>query len=218
MPHFDLRFLARKLAEHQTDVFAVQIGAMDGVRGDPLRPLLRRYQWQALLVEPMPDAFEALQKNYAGWPHVVLANVAIAEHDGIHHMTRFTPQAVADGGVPGWAEEAATFMPERTALAWQDPAMKEQLEVPCMTLQSLVETYAVDRMDVLQIDAEGYDWHILKQLNFERFTPFIIHLEIVNLPQEEQTRVTNLLDKQGYLYRKAGYNLVAARMPLDWLC
>jgi len=51
----------------------VQIGANDGVRADPVRHLILRHGLQGLLVEPLPDLFVQLQKNYAGGRQVRLA-------------------------------------------------------------------------------------------------------------------------------------------------
>ena len=42
----------------------VQIGSNDGLRFDVLRSFLINYKTRALLVEPIPEQFEKLEKNY----------------------------------------------------------------------------------------------------------------------------------------------------------
>ncbi|MGI9603271.1 MAG: FkbM family methyltransferase [Acidimicrobiales bacterium] len=60
------------------DFFFLNIGACDGVMGDPVYPLVRRHHWRGIAVEPVPYNFERLQRNYADEPQVILENAAIS--------------------------------------------------------------------------------------------------------------------------------------------
>jgi hypothetical protein len=62
--------------------FFVQIGAYDGREHDPIQAFVRRCRWRGILVEPQPEAFERLRRNYAGSPGLIFENVAIADHEG----------------------------------------------------------------------------------------------------------------------------------------
>lgn len=211
MPHFNLRYFLETLGkERGGEVFLLQIGAMDGKTFDPVHEYITRFGWQGLLVEPIAEQFERLQATYAGHPGMALANVAIGEQSGKAVMHRIPSHHIADGSVPKWGEGLASFYPDRNALAFADvsPLMVEE-EVRCCTLPELLEAQGVTRIDVLQIDAEGNDYHILKQLDFTRFTPLVINFELVNLPKGEQTAAKRLLDAQGYIYQKGGYDLLA---------
>src|SRR5262245_48292496 len=44
----------------------IQIGANDGLRNDPIREFIVRDAWTGVLVEPLPDVFDLLKKNYSG--------------------------------------------------------------------------------------------------------------------------------------------------------
>ena len=49
---------------NRQQVTFLQIGAYDGVAGDPLRPIiLDDERWSGVLVEPQPSAFERLKQN-----------------------------------------------------------------------------------------------------------------------------------------------------------
>lgn len=191
--------------------FILQIGAMDGRSRDPVHRFLMRYDWPALLVEPVADYFARLCETYADRPGVRLANVAVAGHNGTIDLYRVDPAAIESGVVPGWARGASSLYPDRTALHWDQirPHVGRE-RVDCLTLERLIERYAVPRIDVLQIDAEGHDYAILNQLDFSRYRPAIINLEIVNLPAAEQEACKALLLREGYQYEKTGYDLVAA--------
>lgn len=60
----------------------VQIGANDGVRWDPLHDLILKHHLVGLLVEPLPDMFEQLKKNYVSESQLSFENVAIATENG----------------------------------------------------------------------------------------------------------------------------------------
>src|SRR5687767_667926 len=69
-PH---RLEAFELAVRALDVrhpqfFFVQIGANDGRRGDPVFQFIRQYRWRGLLLEPQPDVFRVLVRNYEDEP------------------------------------------------------------------------------------------------------------------------------------------------------
>ena len=61
------------------DFFFLNIGACDGVMGDPVYPLARKYHWKGIAVEPVPYNFEKLVENFASEPQVTLVNAAISE-------------------------------------------------------------------------------------------------------------------------------------------
>ena len=60
----------------------VQIGAFDGVSGDPLNKLVHRHGWRGVLVEPQTRVFQVLKSNYATQPQLQFFNVAIGDRDG----------------------------------------------------------------------------------------------------------------------------------------
>src|SRR5687768_9883737 len=60
----------------------VQIGSNDGLGSDPLRQFIIRDHWKGILVEPLPDTFRKLLKNYEGYEHkaeLYFENVAISD-------------------------------------------------------------------------------------------------------------------------------------------
>jgi FkbM family methyltransferase len=186
--------------------FALQIGAMDGVKFDLLNPHLSQGGWQALLVEPVPDMFKALQEKYRGQSDIRLANCAVSDHDGTITLRRVDPKAVSEGII---SEEALGFtttmksggMLNDPLLFEKHPGLKNNiLEVtaPCFTLQSLLQSNAVDTIDLLMIDTEGADWLIAQQLDLTRYRPQLICLEHSSLTQEDQAACIRHFFSHGY--------------------
>lgn len=202
-----LAILFDRLQATTSKVFFVEVGAMDGVSFDPLYRYVTRYGWHGLLVEPLPDLFAQLRHNYGRHAGLIFENVAIADLPGNKPMYRIHPDAVDGGLVPGWARGISSFFKDRNALGGlRVPAESfEQIRpyittqiVACDTLPHLLERHRVRKIDVFVMDVEGYDYQVLRQFDFRRFSPHVILMEWYNLPLEERTLSRRLLRDQGY--------------------
>jgi FkbM family methyltransferase len=210
-----LPVLAQRLTERQPGVFFVQIGAMDGVRFDPLFPLVTRHGWRGLLVEPLPDLFAELQRTYRDRDGLAFENAAIADSDGERVMFRIPPGRIEENGLPDWAAGLGSLYADRNALAWPQLAPHViQQPVRCLTLPALLAKHRVERIDVLQIDTEGADFAVLMQLDWRRFRPAIIQLEICNLAADEKTRCRALLTGHGYRIAEGNNDMLAVHETL----
>jgi FkbM family methyltransferase len=78
----DFSMLAAHLMLTTRRPYFIGIGANDGVTHDPLYPFVRDFGWRGIMVEPIPEAFAALQRNYAGFGDVALVQAAIGLVDG----------------------------------------------------------------------------------------------------------------------------------------
>ena len=57
---FRLAVNALMMQRYNQPLSFIQVGANDGVYGDPLRSYVRRFGWKGILVEPQQDVFERL--------------------------------------------------------------------------------------------------------------------------------------------------------------
>lgn len=180
-----------------SQVHFVEVGANDGEQGDPILPRVRKYGWSGLLVEPQSQAFEKLQKTYEGNDRVALANVAIDEADGIRTLY-FDPND---------RTTLSSFTPERNLLSRASELVGA--DVQTVTFKTLFEKYPCEKVDLLQIDTEGYDYKVLKTWDFERFRPLMINMEYYCLEVEERLEALKLLHRYGYAWRLHKMDLVA---------
>lgn len=211
------------LARDAPDLRFLQVGGMDGKRYDPIYAFAKHYAWRGLVLEPLPDLFEALAANYADCPNVTPVNAALTEADGERDMVRVTRDAVREGAVPLWAEGLGTFHPERNALGGvgTGPDLHATLQkhmrrepVRCMTLRSLADSHDLMRVDLLHVDAEGSELTILRQVDAEGFRPRVVHLEYWALPPHERGQVIGLLAERGYRLRMSESDALAVAPDL----
>lgn len=180
----------------------VQIGSNDGFVHDPLHAVVRAYGWSGVLVEPVPALFSRLQTNYAGVPGLSFENAAIGLSDGQASLHVVEPRQ----GDPYWVDQLASFERD-TLLSHSDvlPALSERItevRVDCLTLPSLVQRHALDTIDLLHVDVEGFDYEVLKQIEFAApWAPAFVVYERQHFDAVTDRAADGLL-------RAAGYRLV----------
>ncbi len=186
--------------------FFIEIGANDGETGSQLKEHIRRTQWRGIMVEPAPDAFERLCRNYAELERVAVEHAAISEHDG---LVPFYEVAARDPDAPGANTESTAWLGalgslSRDQLLRHAPLIADverritASEVRCLTLRSLCRKHAVERIDLLLVDTEGHDDVILRQLDFERLRPRLIIYEHLHLTRARRDACRELLEHAGY--------------------
>ena len=208
-------FLTRCL-KRRPDMFFIQVGANDGVLVDSLFDFVTRHHVRGLAIEPLGDVFEKLVKNYQPYPWVTPVRTAIHRSLKTVDIHRIDPVKLKQVGE--WRIGTASLNPEhhKSFGVPDDCIIKET--VTAMSLGELVKKYAVKRVDLLQIDTEGYDAEILKMLDELPSLPSLIRFEH-GLPDNIMTRavfleVTDFLLKRDYNIVMEGYDAIAYRREL----
>ena len=200
--------------------FFLVVGACDGKRYDDVTPWLHKIpNSRALLVEPLPWNVRDLRVNYSDATRYTIEQCAVANYDGSIQM-KFVPEsALRAGRVPQYAYGLGTIT-DRNLLSGKfffgaearDQTVKdcvEELTVPCYRLSTLLDKHRVERIDVLLIDVEGFDWNVLSQFDFNKFSPLVVKVEIGCLPPEEIGRAIVLLSEHKYSVQLVEYDLIA---------
>jgi FkbM family methyltransferase len=138
----------------------VQVGACDGVMADNVRKYILNRKIQSLLIEPVSYNFEMLKKNYKD-EYVRLENTAIDVESRTREITYFV-----DSPGNSHAIGLASFY----STGWEKKYTKQMRKeiVNCETLDTVLTRNAMLDANVFQIDTEGHDYHIVKQIPFEK--------------------------------------------------
>ncbi len=181
----------------------IQVGANDGISFDFLYEFAINRQSSGLVIEPVIEYFNELVINYKDYPEIKKINKAVhclEKSKKIYKIMESRKQKY-----PDWVKGMASFDENHHK---RQNISKEDMEVENVSTDTLMniisDSYSDKKIDYLQIDTEGYDWEILKMLDFSRVKPPIIKYEHVNLEKADLIASKKLLIDQGYSIFKEG--------------
>ena len=189
------------------EAFVLQVGSNDGAAGDPIHELIRRSSgWRGLLIEPVPYVFERLKKTYAALPRFACANVAIGdrhEHRKFYYISAEAKTALG-AALPATFDQLGSFERDHIRKHCSDAVEPFIVEATIETipLDEVLARHGVTRIDLVHIDTEGFDYHVLRQVDFARFTPAVVLFEHSHLGPEEMSAAESLLTKHGYRLKR----------------
>lgn len=191
-------------------VFFACIGAMDGKSHDGLyEHALENDHWSGLLVEPVREYFQQLKDNYENRGNLLFENVAITEKEEQRDIYKL-PSDLIGSELPNWANGLSTFIPSSGAIqSMIDKTVTEA--VTCTTFEKLVEKHSISKIDILQIDTEGYDYEIFRQIWKGGFRPYLVCIEVVRMEPLDQKSLRETLLSSGYQLKREGDNWIAKR-------
>jgi len=211
----------------QEYVSVVQIGAFTGnTENDPLFAFLKqnlsdRPLWRVIIVEPIAKHFEDLKAAYHGM-RVTLLQCAVAESPGYREMLTLGEVDPEDHGFPSWLHQLSSLDEDRMGSRWENyegdaptaafflrHARRER--VWCTTVAEILATHGVSRLDLLQIDTEGYDAVIVGSIDLNSVAVRAINYERVLLRTDEEREIRSNLTQQGYKLRDWGQDTFAVR-------
>ena len=205
--------VCRHMFEVGPELTFVQIGAYDGVSTDPLRKYIERCGWSGVMLEPQPRPANQLRALYRHNPKIVILEAALDSERRKRNL--YTIEA---GGFPEWAGGMASF--DRNHILRQKylieglEGMVRELRVDCVIFDDILDYLPENRLDLLQIDAEGADGQILLLFPFERLKPAIIHWEIKNMTRSQQEQALDRVITHGYrVSRSGGEDALAVLWP-----
>lgn len=195
------------LAAANPQAFFIQVGANDGRMMDPLRKNILATQWRGLALEPVPDLYRALCNNYAQLSgRVQPVNAALAQSSGEQTFYHLADQHQSDP-LPSWASGLGSFR-KNVILehASRIPGIENyllEIQVPCLSWADLCAQYDVDTLDLVLTDTEGYDFEIVRQIDFQRHRPLVLIYEHHHFDAQTDAACTTLLKQKGYhLFRE----------------
>jgi FkbM family methyltransferase len=209
----------KKLDEYFNDIFGtksdgyfIEVGAYDGISFSNTIPLVKN-NWNGIYIEPVNEYFNRLQKNLGMFDKLVLLNCAISNEEGDKYINIMNTLSSLNDEI----------IDIYNKIDWAKPStldVKKQ-KVECKTLTNILNTYNVPlNFDLLVIDVEGYELNVLKSLDFQKYRPKCI---IIELEENHESFQTNncisfrqniiecrkiLEDNNYYIYYKDNWNSI----------
>ena len=207
----------------------VVVGANDGRFNDPIYGFAMRMaaRTSMLLIEPNKFLIPYLQANYQSHPNHKIANCAIGE-EGTLTLYAVKPDWI-DRYQPAYAEgwpryRAATGITSANRAHVAEALLREginsddaieMLQAPCHQLSTVLASHGLPaEIDVLQIDAEGYDDAVIHASTIGITKPKLIFFENYNIPQPRMESLSNYLSSENYRLYSLGRDSLAVSSRL----
>ena len=208
-----LETFLRESYKNKKDFFFIQIGAHDGISHDFIFNFLTQKNVFGLAIEPISDYFEKLKGNYSTFKDLKLLNIAI--HDSQEEIKIYRIAKEYELEVPDWAIGSASIFKEHLIDKLKIPEKYIKCDaVKAMTFEKLIANhYKFNKIDLLQIDTEGYDFEILKKIDFKKVKPKIVKIEVSHLNESDFINAKKLLSDNSYLVLLEHSDIVAYQIP-----
>jgi FkbM family methyltransferase len=221
-------FLSQYSQSKEGNFFVIQVGANDGITHDPIHKFIKRDRWKGVLLEPQPDVFrESLSKIYKNHPGLTPLCAAIGNEDGSQKLYKIGFSTMR------WATGLASFSKEKIEKLFEDGIVqknceKNGLEIPSdpakqityeevqvISPETLLKTYAINKIDLLQVDAEGFDLEVIRMFDVKKNKPNAIIFENENLNPEDLEECYQLLRSEKYNLKEFGRDTLAVKKEIS---
>lgn len=190
----------------------IEIGANDGIAGDPIRELvLSRPGWSGVLIEPQPYIFERLKSNYCACrERLQFLNVAISNTSGEIDFFMIAPKERERLALSDWATELASCDPSLLQRHFPE-ARVDKVSVSSMTFAEAASLLPGGRVDLVVMDVEGHERPILETIDFDRHRVRFVIFEHIHMTQEDIRKVEARLASFGFTMKRFSRDTIAWR-------
>lgn len=145
--------------------FYVDIGAHHPIRFSNTY-MLHKKGWRGINVDPLPEVMELFKKER---PEDINLNVGVSDIKGNLSYWMFEE--------PAYNTMDATRA--QHVINEQYSPLKEKISVPVLSLSEIFDRYLPDnkKIDILDIDVEDYEIHVLKSNDWNIYRPRIVLIE-----------------------------------------
>lgn len=197
-------------------IFFVHVGANDGISSDPIHDLIIKYKWSGILIEPQKNAFQRLVNNYKGVPNLQFLNKAIFRENG---QRKLYPNTIT-------GDDGQSSLLLRKNVTDYCGFYEDQYElIECITFDKLIKDFQIKKIDLLVLDAEGYETELVLIFPFHNLFPAAILTDncpfdyiddrsgtIHYIAKENCSKMNEYLLKQGYfIYYNHGLEYIYAK-------
>lgn len=206
---------------------SVTYGANEGNSVDDALWIFRDVSAQSnfILLEPVPHIFQKLRKNYAGIKSASLVNRAICPEEQssarIYTIDFSSLSAEEFMKLPSWAKHNgvssfALKMVQKHFSVLIKRGSKgikiKEVDVKCTSVNGVIHEHLSDSLlDYVQIDVEGFDYNILKQLELLRWKPLLIKWEHKHLSDKSRQMAESFVGEAGYYITRSQTDTLADR-------
>jgi len=180
----------------------IEIGSCDF---DTNMPLIDSGEWLGIMCEPAPYYYKnlvSLSEKSKSAGNLSIENIAVSDYNGnISFACAKPPSTESRGHGSEWRRGISSVVADNHIgerifdLEGNQQFLEETIDVPCLTLDSLIAKHKWEHINYLKIDTEGHEQNILDVYSWE-IKPDIIKIEHSHI---DDVYMKLLLEKHGYL-------------------
>ena len=186
--------------------FLIQIGSNDGKRFDTINKFIKKYSPKSILVEPIKKDFEELKNNYKDHKDIFFENSAISVNDSIKYLYKVdeAKYELYDEHIKGISSFEINHLIKHGVS--KSHIIKENIN--SISIKDLLGKYSINELDLLVIDAEGYDGDIVIDfLSNISLRPTIV-FEYIHISYKTFKKLVELLILKNYNFYKLEENVI----------
>ena len=184
----------------------VQIGSNDGKRFDILNKFIKEYSPTSILVEPIKKDFEDLKKNYSNKKNISFENSAISVNNKVNTLFKVKDEKL--NFYSEYVKGITSFNEKHLLKHGISKSHIKEVKVNSLSIFDLLKKYSINQLDLLVIDAEGYDGDIVIDfLSTITLRPLII-FEYIHINHKVFKEVIKSLALKKYNHFKIDENLI----------
>jgi FkbM family methyltransferase len=210
----------RLQATSEDSVFQfLQIGALE-LKGhfEPVAMARKFPDYRGILVDAQPIAIARLKEKYGSDVRINIVHAAITKSG---EKVTFFHVDNSDGLFPDWVLGVASLNKQSILkFSREFPGLEDHVVeslVDGATIASLLDQQGFKSLDLLMIDAEGYDYELLRAFPFERMRPAVVLLEHSHLEAAQREAAISLLVRHGYRVALLPSDILGVSGDLDSL-
>lgn len=169
------RVITEKYLNYDSGFF-IETGGADGYTQSNTWYLEMHKNWKGILVEPNPVAAN-ICRNLR--PNSSVFNYALVSDEYDNDKVTLLQRTVYKDD-PGLMSSISDS-PIRKNVEWIAPATEmdttKEIIVQATTLNAILESIDVDKIDFFSLDVEGYEIEVLKGIDLKRFCPKVMLIE-----------------------------------------
>lgn len=165
--------------------FYIEAGGNDPVNTSQTY-LLDKSGWRGLVIEPL----SVFNEQYKNLRSCTLENIVLVSSEYQHDTIDF---------MVGKSFNLISCVPKDTNKhLWYEKAWDHNIvRLPCAPLQNILDKYNISNVNVMSLDAEGYELNILKGINFSK-----VIFDIIAIEHGDIKECISFLSGFGYEYNK----------------
>jgi len=186
--------------------YLIQIGANDGKRFDEINYFIKKYKIKSLLVEPIENYFQKLKDNYKNLDFIEFENSAISVDNELSYLFKVKEKYLHsyDDHVNG----LASFDKNHLIKHGIKKHHIENTKINSMSIKKLINKYKINNLDLLFVDAEGYDGKIIYDFFKNSDLKPIIIFEFIHIENNLFKKLLELIVNKKYYFFKVEENLI----------